>query len=73
MYPLGSALLGFHTSTLAAPMVGYTSAAPTRLVLRELLRGIERRGQCQNADLWRVQRYRFVYCPHLYILHNFIL
>ncbi|KAI0260895.1 hypothetical protein BGY98DRAFT_1104555 [Russula aff. rugulosa BPL654] len=29
-----SALLGFHTSTLAAPMVGYTSAVPTRLVLQ---------------------------------------
>ncbi|KAI0274058.1 hypothetical protein BGY98DRAFT_1099236 [Russula aff. rugulosa BPL654] len=26
----GSALLGFLTSTLAAPMAGYTSAAPTR-------------------------------------------
>jgi structural maintenance of chromosomes protein 6 len=34
--------------------------APTRKAADELLSGIERGGQCQTADLWRVQRWRFV-------------
>jgi hypothetical protein len=51
-----------------------TLLTPTRSAADDLLRGTERGGQCLTADLWRVQRYRFVYpCPHLYILHNFIL
>ena len=46
----------------------------TRSAADELLSGMEKGGQCLTADLWRVQRYRFVSpCPHLYILHKFII
>jgi hypothetical protein len=51
-----------------------TLLTPTRSAADELLIGTERGGQCLTADLWRVQRYRFVSpYPHLYILHNTIL
>lgn len=51
-----------------------TLLTPTRSAADELLSGMGRGGQCLTADLWRVQRYRFVLPrPHLYILHNYIL
>lgn len=51
-----------------------TLLTPTRSAADELLIRTEKGGLCLTADLWRVQRYRFVSpCPYLYILHNFIL
>jgi hypothetical protein len=37
-----------------------TLLAPTRSAADDLLRGINGGGQCLTADLWRVQRWRFV-------------
>lgn len=42
-----------------------TLLTPTRSAADDLLRGTERGGQCLTADLWRVQRYRFVCIPAL--------
>lgn len=37
--------------------------APTRGAADDLLRRIDGGGQCLTADLWRVQRWRFVPLP----------
>ena len=37
--------------------------APTRSAADDLLRRMDGGGQCQTADLWRVQRWRFVPFP----------
>lgn len=37
--------------------------APTRRAADELLSSIDKGGQCLTADLWRVQRWRYVSRP----------
>ena len=47
--------------------------APTRSKADELLRGTKDGGLCMTADLWRVQRYKFVSLFFIWIfLHSLI-
>ena len=46
-----------------------TLLAPTRSAADELLSGINGGGQCQTADLWRVQRYKYVSPALIWISH----
>ena len=48
-----------------------TLLAPTRKAADDLLSSKTGGGQCLTADLWRVQRFKFVpRCTHLRVLHD---